>query len=1090
MAHRFRLRLLGDFRLTSADGDAIVIPRRKGTALLAYLGATIGSVNTRDKLASLLWGQSEQRLARQSLRQILRKLGQDLSGGSARILRLDGQTVSLDSDYLQIDAPDFEALIAQGDEESLTKAAGLYKGEFLAGINTDSPDFEEWLDQSRSRFRDLALHGLVRLVEQQYAAGDLELAAKSAGQALRIEPFREDIHRRLMRMYAERGMRAAALAQYRECESVLRRELGVAPDEETVGLYIEIVGRREAPRAIKSGRPVRLSVMAAGKQHEAPLLVGFDQELALLQKHLRDATRSGARLVLVAGDSGSGKTALLEGFRWDMGQEDAAMVMARAHPAEQTMNFAFWRDLLNKGVLEPEDKQKLSPQFARQFAFLRGAPTSNARPLHDTAAQPWHAFDAMVELIRVRSEDAALALVMDDLHFADVASLRLLSYAVRNLQLSPILFIAAVRPETLIKRRELADILDDLDRDKLVNHVAIHALERAEVKTLVSQQRQKNHVAMVSRARLREIWNLSDGNPGMVVEAALASGREGITGTLPGLPEGLYAELTSRLDGLDDTAKLLAATASVIGERIEHMLLARAADVDEDKALRGVEALIAAGILSSQDEVLTFARGRFLLAQYRSLLPARRRQIHHAVAQTIASEPIDNPSAHFAALAYHYKAAGRVVDALQNDVRLAQVQLRQGAHAMARRSFRHVLQALQAGANSLAESRCEVEARLGLAEVEEVGGNFGVALGELRAPAMRKVDVFDAPLRARYLAALGRLNGVLGNEEIGQGYVRRAAARGHTEEGRLWDDLWRPSDRILEFIHLLGGNFQVSIDRMMSARVTARRRGLVVDEATISTMICLLEAAGGAADTAMAEAQVAINSAARLGDSRLLAASFHVRGITQIWRGDTPGALHTFAKAVELATLDGDLPRLYLSYGYRGYALAILRRNAEAMADLDTALNMAEELNLVFSRPLFQAWKAGVLAEAGDHTAALSMARTALKSATAANRPWPYSVALRAMACALAHPDLRDFPGAERVIRMALSEQDTMGLEFERAQSLVAYARILRSAGETRRSVGLVRQARKLLRKMKAVINREAVRGLTSMLCTPCNVSS
>lgn len=1090
MAHRFRLRLLGDFRLTSANGDAIIIPRRKGVALLAYLGATIGSVNTRDKLASLLWGQSEQRLARQSLRQIIGKLGQDLRGGSARILRLDGQTVSLDPDYLQIDAPDFEALIARGDEESLTKAAGLYNGEFLAGLSTDSPDFEEWLDQSRSRIRDLALHGLVRLTEQQYTVGNLEQAAKLAGQALRIDPFREDLHRRLMRMYAERGMRAAALAQYRECESVLGRELGVVPDDETVDLFNEIVARSEAPRAVKIEGPVPLPAMAAGKQDEAPLLVGFDHELALLRKHLRDATQLGARLILVAGDAGAGKTALLEGFRWTLDQDDAAMVMARAHPAEQTMNFAFWKDLLNKGVLEPEGNQNLCPQLVRQFAFLRGAPAANARPRHDIAAQPWQAFDAMVDLIRARGKDAALALVMEDLHFADVASLRLLSYAVRNLQLAPILFVATVRPETLSKRRELTDILGDLDRDKLVHHIAVRALVRVQVEALVHQLRQKNHIATVSRARLREIWSLSDGNPGVVVEAALADGREGVAGTPPGLPEGLHAELVSRLDGLDDTAKLLAATASVIGEKIEHALLARAADVDEEKTLRGVEALIAAGVLSSNDDVLTFARGRFLLAQYRSLLPARRRQLHHAVAQTIAAEPIDNPPAHFAALAYHYRAAGRVVDALHNDVRLAQIQLRQGAHAMARRSFRHVLQTLQAGASGLAESHCEVEARLGLAEVEEIAGHFGVALGELRAPAMRKVDVFDAALRARYLAALGRLNGVLGNEEIGQGYFRRAAARGHTDEGGLWDSLWRPSDRILEFIHILGGNFQASIDRMMSARETARRRGLIVDETTISTAICLLEAAGGAADTAMAEAQAAINGAARLGDSRLLAAGFHVKGITQTWCGDTSGSLHTFAKAAELATLSGDLPRLYLVYGYRGYALAMAGRYAEAMADLDAALSLAEDLNLGFSRPLFQAWKAGVLAEAGDHNAALSMARSTLKMATAANRPWAYSVGLRAMACALAHPDARDFLGAERAIRLALSEQDTMGLEFERARSLVAYARILRLAGETQRSVGLVRQARKLLRKMRTAINREATRGLTTILCTPCNVSS
>lgn len=1086
MAQSHHLELFGGFQLTSADGDAIVIQRRKGAALLGYLGSVIGSASTRDKLASLLWGQSVQRLARQSLRQILSVLTQDLAGDSAGILCLDGQMVSLDPRHVQVDASEFVKLISQADGESLTKAVGLYKGEFLAGISTDAPDFEDWLHQSRSQYRDLALQGLVQLIEQQHLAGDLELAAKSASQALRIDPFREDIHRRLMGMYAERGMRAAALSQFRACEAVLRRELGVAPDDETVGLYNKILARGEASPTADIDGPIPLPEVAAARPDKAPLLVGFDRELALLRQYLRDSTQSGARLVVVAGEAGSGKTALLERFRWGMSQDDASIVMARARPAEQSMNFAFWKDILNQWAFKFQHDQNLSPQLARQLAFLREAPDTAARPRQTAPGRSWQVFDAMVELIRSSAGDAAVTLVMEDLHFADEASLQLLIYAVRNLRQSPVLFVATGRPELLKSRHFLSDILDDLDRDKLLHRIMIPALPRDQVEALVRLLRKENHIGMVTRAGQREIWTLSDGNPGVVVEAALSGDRKSAGGTPAGLPEGLYADLESRLHGLEETAKLLAATASVIGERIELALLARVADVDEETALRGVEMLIAAGMLASKDEALIFARGRFRLAQYRSLLPARRRKLHLAVAQAIEDQPIENPVKHFTSLAHHYNAAGRAADALRNGLRLAQIQMRQGGQTPAKRSFGVLLKSLPAGAAKSIAMQTEFEARLGLAEIEEAAGNFNAALNELSTPNIDNSELPDVAVRARYFAVLGRLNGALGNEEIGQGYIRRATGKWHADEGCLW----QPSDRILEFIHVLGGNLQTASDRMVNARQTARRRGLVVDEMAMSAMISILQAARGGTGAAMAEAQAATDQAAQSKDSRLMAASLHVKGVAHTWCGDTSGALHAFGKAIELAVQTGDLPRLYSIYGFRGQAQATAGYYAEAIADFDTALSMGAKLDLVFSRALFQAWKAGALVEAGNRDSVIPAALAALKTATAANRPWAYSVGLRAMAYALARPDVGDLAGAERAIRMALSEQVALGIEFEREKSLVAYAGILHTAGEAQRSDEMTRKAGKLSRRKKMAMNPKAVRGLTTMPCRPCDVSS
>ncbi|MHA1599582.1 MAG: hypothetical protein ACTSW2_02060, partial [Alphaproteobacteria bacterium] len=442
--------------------------------------------------------------------------------------------------------------------------------------------------------------------------------------------------------------------------------------------------------------------------------------------------------------------------------------------------------------------------------------------------------------------------------------------------------------------------------------------------------------------------------------------------------------------------------------------------------------------------------------------------------------------AYFRSLAHHYNAAGRAADALRNGLRLAQIQMRQDEHALAKRSFERLLKALLAVTTNSTTLQIQFEARLGLAEIKEAAGNSSTALTGLSEPDMSNTEMPDAAVQSSYFAILGRLNCALGNEEIGQSYIRRATGKGLMDESCLW----QPSDRILEFIHILGGNFRAASNRLENARETAHRRGLVADKTAMSAMLCLLQAARGAADAAIAEAQTATDQASQLGDTRLMAASMHVMGVTHTWCGDASRALHAFDNAIELAGQNGDLPRLYSIYGYRGQAQAIAGRYVDAITDLDVALSMGTMLDLRYSRPLFQAWKAAALAATGDRDSALPEARTALKMATAANRPWAYSVGMRAMACALAQPNAGNFSGAERAIRTALSEQATLGLEFERAQSLVTYARILRSAGETQRSAGLIRQAKNLLRQIKTVMNRKSVRGMTAMLCTPCNASS
>jgi len=236
------LKMFGGFRVQAlGSGRDVPIPIRKGQALLAYLARRPNEAHPRDKLATLLWGDMPQALARHSLRQALCVLRAALPEAAASVIRAGTEDITVDATRLTIDVVDFERLADEGGTESLEKAAALYRGEFLDGIAVDEPVFEDWLREERAQLHEAALSTLARLLRLQRDAGLVESAIQTGLRMLRIDPLQEVVHRSLMRLYASAGRPGAALNQYQLCVRMLRREFGAAPEPETERLMREIL---------------------------------------------------------------------------------------------------------------------------------------------------------------------------------------------------------------------------------------------------------------------------------------------------------------------------------------------------------------------------------------------------------------------------------------------------------------------------------------------------------------------------------------------------------------------------------------------------------------------------------------------------------------------------------------------------------------------------------------------------------------------------------------------------------------------------------------------------------------------------------
>ena len=244
---KLQLLLMGHFECLLPSGEPVSLSMRKAEVLLAYLALAPGIRHPRERLINLLWSDRAEEQARNSLRQCLSAIRKSLGDAAELVLQVERTTVCLKADMIEVDALEFERLAAGADFESLTDAAALYRGEFLEGVGIRDAASQEWLDNARARFKRQYVEILTNLGHTLLVSRDYAQAIQNAERLVEQDPLSESGWRVLMRAYHENGDRGHALQAFKRCQQLLRNDLGVDPESETLELRARIATGERAP---------------------------------------------------------------------------------------------------------------------------------------------------------------------------------------------------------------------------------------------------------------------------------------------------------------------------------------------------------------------------------------------------------------------------------------------------------------------------------------------------------------------------------------------------------------------------------------------------------------------------------------------------------------------------------------------------------------------------------------------------------------------------------------------------------------------------------------------------------------------------
>ena len=499
--------------------------------------------------------------------------------------------------------------------------------------------------------------------------------------------------------------------------------------------------------------------------------VGRAKVRGRLSELWESASRGERRVALLSGEGGIGKTRLATDLALES-QASGATVLYGHFDEEVGAAYEAWTEALQR-LVDYTPSETLQAHVGEhggevsRLVTLRVEDAPKPR-VSDPETERYLLFRAVGDLLERAGAEDPILLFLDDLHWADSASLVLLKHVISNVVHARLLIVCTYRETDLPAGHPLGALLADLRRMDGIEWTALDGLEHSEVVALVEAA--AGHELDVDGLQLAEaLTHETDGNPFFLREMILhlvesggvvqgADGRYVITVDVASLslPGGVRDVVGQRVQRLGDRAAQVLRSAAVIGRQFDLDLLARVLDTDVDELLDVVEPAVTAVVLRESTEV----QGRFIFSHalvnrtlYEELSRTRRARLHHKIAEALEALYGDRLDDRLPELAFHWSEATQGVDvpkAVQYARRAGERELRQLAPNVAARWFSQALEQLSTIDDDQVEERCELLILLG--EAQRQAGDPAYRETLLEASSLAE-QVQDADRMARAILA-------------------------------------------------------------------------------------------------------------------------------------------------------------------------------------------------------------------------------------------------------------------------------------------------------------------------------------------------
>jgi DNA-binding SARP family transcriptional activator/tetratricopeptide (TPR) repeat protein len=678
-------------------------------------------------------------------------------GSSSIYVLLDHDTLMLIPDSIKIDADIFESstkhlqsvIRSRSGKESINQietlleefdtVLDLYNGDYL-------PEdlYEDWTQRRRDRLRRIHSWLLENAAELALTIGKGLRASEYLLELLERNSADEQTHRQLMLVYARMGRRSEALNQYLSLRKALKEELRTSPLPETNELFKRIqmgqvpVDLKESRLESRPASPItatqeelpppvdasgyKLPQVSTGglrvdvKTEETVAtprldpdrilkaeLVGREDEIARMQRAFTQARNGQRRVIFTCGEPGIGKSRLahdfahwseetqqatvLWGYSFEMGALFPYQPIADAISAHvQTCTPEKLRSMLGASAV---DLAKIAPDIRLKLPEL-----PQPQPL-GSEAERRNLYNAVARYFNALAAERPLILILDDLQWADAATLHLLNYLTVQRGVSPFdslsnagrgntapLYLLLYRTGEVHETHPLRSLLAALLRGRIGEELRLQRLTEEQVHQLLVNMAGHS----VTPIFAGEIYRHTEGNPFFIGEAIRSLVFEGkirwtgerwqstVNATELEIPQSVRLLIERRLVNLSPDCRTTLTLAAVLGRQFSSALLCEAHNLPEEVIAEHIDSAIQFQILSSlidsssvasdavryhhgQDFDLTFTHDKIREVLYQWLNPLRRRALHRQVAQAIETQYAAHLQPYYSHLGYHYQVA-------------------------------------------------------------------------------------------------------------------------------------------------------------------------------------------------------------------------------------------------------------------------------------------------------------------------------------------------------------------------------------------------------------------------------------------------